>query len=63
MPEETAQAIEWSLQQEVVYPWGQTVKVSKDNPPLLVDYVRQYFNDNNIDYNTFSYSDLLSYFI
>lgn len=63
MPEETAQAIEWSLQQEAVYPWGQTVKVSKDNPSLLVDSVRQYFNDNSIDYNTFSYSDLLSYFI
>ena len=48
MPKETKQAIVWSLDQ----------LESVDNH-TLVDMVREYFNENNIEYDTFSYDDLV----
>lgn len=61
MPEETQQAIEWALKQTVTDFWGDALKVTKDNPILLVDHVRLYFNNNEIDYNNFSYDDLIEF--
>jgi hypothetical protein len=58
MPNETQQAVDWALQQTVVYPWGE-VDVTKDTASELVNKVREYFNENNIEYSTFSYLDLL----
>jgi len=49
MPNETMQAIEWALTQEV--------ETNHD----IVDKVREYFNASNIIYNTFSYNDLIPY--
>ena len=60
MPDETKQAIEWALTQTVVYDWD-TVKVTKDTPSELVDKVREYFNEHNIEYDSFSYADLEPY--
>lgn len=56
MPNETSQAIDWALKQEYY-----NEPVTKYNPPAIVDLVRQYFNDNNIQYITFSFDDLKPY--
>lgn len=53
MPGETKQAIEWALQQE---------GITKENCHQLVDKVREYFNMNNISYNSFCYDDLTPFF-
>jgi len=63
MPEETQQAIEWALQQEYEIE-SDLVKVSEVfeyMPFTVVDKVREYFNENNIEYSTFSYDDLIPY--
>lgn len=49
MPIETKQAVDWALQQVENYNYE------------LVDKVREYFNDNNIEYTTFSFDDLTPY--
>ena len=54
MPNETKQAVEWSIQ------------VCKSNdkdcqPWTIVDLVRQYFNDNNIECRPMSFDDLKSF--
>lgn len=64
MPTETKQAVEWALQQSVEIDMvTHYVKDEKGNIDhhLLVDFVRQYFNDNNIEYSTFSFEDLKPY--
>jgi len=54
------EAVNWALQQYYEDVEGKHY-VTKDNPTLLVDTVRQYFNINNIEYSTFSYADLEPY--
>ena len=60
MPNETAEAIEWAMSQYIeddgikIY----VIKDGKINNHLLVDFVRKYFNDNGIEYSTFSFDDL-----
>lgn len=61
MPNETKQAISWALTQIVVYPNREEIKVTKETKTELVDEVREYFNNHNIEYNTFSYDDLIPY--
>ena len=52
MPSETKQAIEWALQQD---------GITKETYHQLVDKVREYFNTNNIPYDSFSYDDIMPY--
>lgn len=61
MPVETKQAVEWALSQTVVYSNGEEIEVTKHTKTELVDMVREYFNENNIEYTTFSYDDLIPY--
>lgn len=61
MPEQTQQAIKWALQQTWADAFGQIHQVSSDNAQHLTDKVRDYFNTNNIVYDTFSYDDLIPY--
>jgi len=58
MPNDMLNAINWALQQNYDDGIGNKIPVTKDNPQALVDTVRQYFNNNNIQYSTFSYDDL-----
>ena len=51
------QAIQWALTQKDEM--GNQI-TSKDGQ-LLVDKVREYFNNNDIEYDTFSYVDLIPY--
>lgn len=60
MPNETINAVNWALQQNVEGPYG-PYQVTVDTPSELVDKVREYFNTNNIQYSTFSYNDLKPY--
>ena len=60
MPQETAQAVAWAIGKTVVYPWGDEIIVTRDTPEI-VDKVREYFNANGVEYETFSYADLLPY--
>lgn len=61
MPNETQQAIQWALQQAYDDGMGNKQLITKDTQQPLVDAVRQYFNQNNIQYSTFSYDDLLPF--
>lgn len=61
MPVETKQAVEWALSQTVVYSNGEEIEVTKHTKTELVDMVREYFNNYNIEYSTFSYDDLIPY--
>lgn len=49
MPIETSLAVEWAIAQGSQEEWQ------------MLDNVRQYFNDNIIVYDTFSYDDLVPY--
>lgn len=60
---QTQDAVNWALTQTTTDDFGNVLKVSKDTPILLVNFVRQYFNDHNITYNTFSYDDLKPFLI
>ena len=60
MPTETQQAVNWALQYEYTDEFGFVHKASEENY-LLVDKVREYFNENNVEYSTFSYDDLVPY--
>ena len=58
---ETQQAVEWALQQYIVDEFGEKKYVQNEGKldrHMLVDFVRQYFNDHNIEYSTFSFEDL-----
>lgn len=62
MPQETPEAIEWALTQSVYYEYADIyVKVTSNTPQELVDKVRQYFNEHEIEYTSFSYDDLKPY--
>ena len=52
-------AVSWALDQAEEID-GEVVKVKCDLT-LLVDYVRQYFNDNNIEYSRFDFNDVKPY--
>lgn len=56
MPEETQIAINWALTQDF-----DDIPVTKDTPMGLVCRVREYFNANNVPYDSFSYDDLIPY--
>jgi len=62
MPIETRDAVNWALTQQYEIDPGVFVPVSVDIPASIVDKVREYFNDNSIDYNNFSYDDLVPFF-
>jgi hypothetical protein len=53
MPAETSLAVEWALTQDY---YGDPA--TKDNASAMVDLVRQYFNNNSIEYTTFSFFEL-----
>ena len=63
MPNETKQAIEWAKKQCIESEFGRicVVEDGEINPHLLVDFVREYFNEHNIKYDMFSYDDLIPY--
>ena len=63
MPIETRQAIVWAKKQCIENEFGKTcvVEDGEINSHLLVDFVRKYFNEHNIEYSTFSYDDLIPY--
>ncbi|QJC52799.1 hypothetical protein HGI30_15305 [Paenibacillus albicereus] len=64
MPIETPQAIEWALTQQYMdYGTGETFPVTVETLQPLVDKVREYFNVHEIQYDTFSYDDLVPYLI
>ncbi|MFS8652611.1 MAG: hypothetical protein FWJ66_11980 [Caldibacillus sp.] len=60
MPKETIDAIEWALKQTVKID-DMEFKVVEHLELLLVDKVREYFNEHGIEYNMFSYDDLKPY--
>jgi len=62
MPEETNQALGWAMHQQYEIE-GVFIPVSKDIPFSVVDKVREYFNANNIKYESFSYDDLIPYIV
>jgi len=60
---EIKKAVEWALSQEIIDD-GMKVKVNDSgsiNNHLLVDFVREYYNDNDIEYRTFDFNDLKKY--
>ena len=63
MPNETKQAVEWAKKQCIESEFGKmcVVEDGEINPHLLVDFVRKYFNEHNIEYDMFSYDDLIPY--
>ncbi|WP_157067199.1 hypothetical protein [Alicyclobacillus shizuokensis] len=61
MPSQTQTAVNWSLQQTYDDGMGNQVPITKDTPQPLVDAMRKYFNQNSIQYSTFSYDDLKPY--
>ena len=48
-------AVEWALTQID----HDGLEITKNTPHALVEKVRLYLNDNNIEYSTFSYDDLV----
>lgn len=52
MPTETKIAVNWAKQQKNV------VAIKGIDKHSLVHYTRKYFNDNDIEYETFSFEDL-----
>lgn len=60
MPNETKQAVKWALEQCMFIDLD-TLCVVNDrgiDRHLLVDFVREYFNDNDIRYSTFDFNDV-----
>lgn len=56
-PVQIKDAITWSLMQKD----SEGNAITKDDCQHLVDAVRQYFNNNNVVYSTFSYDDVIPY--
>lgn len=54
MPKQTKDAIHWALEQKDYF--GNKISLNE-----LVDYVRKYFNENGVEYKTFSFADLKPY--
>ena len=61
MPPETKQAIEWALNQTFDYGDGIIEVITKETPHELVCKVREYFNKHNIEYDNFSYEELIPF--
>lgn len=62
MPEETQNAVDWALQQKWEDYWGGTHEITKDSPHFVIaGKVREYFNEHDINYDTFSWDDLDPY--
>lgn len=61
MPIETQEAVNWALQQTFDDGFGNQIQVTKEMPSVVVDKVREYFNQNNIEYSTFSFDDLIPF--
>jgi len=59
MPKETREALRWALEQVVTDEFGNIYPVV--TPHEIVDNVREYFNENGIEYGTFSYDDLVPF--
>ena len=57
----TDKAVQWAIEQEIEVAPNEFVPVSSDPRTFLVDKVREYFNNNNVDYETFSYKDIEPY--
>lgn len=60
---EIKKAVDWALKQEVIED-GVKMKVydnGRINNHLFVDFVRKYYNVNNIEYGTFDFNDLKPY--
>ncbi|WNS74240.1 hypothetical protein RRV45_15120 [Bacillus sp. DTU_2020_1000418_1_SI_GHA_SEK_038] len=60
MPTQTQEAVSWALTQKNISDLGYEME---QTPSFIVEKVREYFNDHNIEYNTFSYDDLEPYLI
>lgn len=61
--EDFQNAVNWAINQEEYDDLEETIRKVKDESgnvdrSLLVIKVREYFNENNIEYDTFSYQDL-----
>lgn len=62
MPERTQEAVDWALQQRVVSEeYGVNFPVTKETEIWIVNYTREYFNENNIEYSTFDWYDVEPY--
>lgn len=62
LEDEMKNAVIWALTQFAIdRDYGIKYPITKDTPIELVDSVREYFNNNNIEYNVFSYNDLIPY--
>lgn len=61
MPNETIEAVNWALQQTYIDQFGNQKPITKEAAQQFVDKVREYFNTNNIVYETFSYDDLIPF--
>ena len=59
MPKETREALRWALEQVVTDEFGNIYPVA--TPREIVDKVREYFNEHFIEYDTFSYDDLIPF--
>lgn len=55
-----AEAIQWAIGQTIVIN-DKELQIDENTPHLLVDKVREYLNNNDIEYETFSYDDLKPY--
>lgn len=66
MPKETQQAVNWALRQKVeviegIFVYTKDPETGEVNSEYLVDFTRQYFNENNIEYSTFDFNSLKPY--
>ena len=63
MPIDTKRAVEWALKQyeEVEGYKIHVVESGKVTHSLLVDFVSKYFNEHGIEYDTYSFPDLIPY--
>lgn len=54
------QAVEWAVAQEYETEEGVFVPTISE-PFMVVDKVREFLNENSIEYNSFSYDDIIPY--
>jgi len=62
MSEYTKDAVEWASKQTIIDEFGITLHV-KDSNFLLVNKVREYYNDRDVQYENFSYNGLRPYIV
>lgn len=52
-------SLNWTFRQTYQDFVGEVMQINKHSPhQIIVDHVRKYFNDNNIDYDLFSWDDM-----